>query len=210
MWEGRKLTIVIVVVALAGGTGYYLFAEKQKKTQRAQVVALVQDTTQQLRKALAAPPSSDMVSHLDSNLKVAKAPRDRPLEDAAEDYIKSAREIVRRRSDAERLTREAAMSRRALAMHMRAAAHRDSYWIRVASDLKKRVERDHYELEASLKSLANLLGTLPEAQKRLEPHVGRALLLEDDARRAARERAEEAQKRAAEELEQVRKLAAPR
>src|SRR5262245_47842546 len=113
MWEGRKLAIAIVVVALAGGTGYYLVAEKQKKEQRAQVVALVQDTAQQLRKALATPPSAEMVTHLDSNLKVAKAPRDRLLEDAAEGYIKNAREIVRRRGDAERLTREAAMSRRA-------------------------------------------------------------------------------------------------
>lgn len=207
---GGKAIVAVVALALTGGTGYYLYAEKQKKAQRAQVVALVQDTTQQLRKALSAPPASDLLSHIDSNLKTAKAPRDRVLEDAAEDYIKTAREIVRKRSDAERLTRESAMSRRALAMHMKAAARRDTYWIRVASDLKKRVERDHYELDLSLKSLSELLFALPESQKRLEPHVGAALLLEDAERRAARERAQEAQKRAHEELEQVRKLAAPR
>src|SRR5574341_147027 len=207
---GTKAVVAVVALALAGGTGYYLYAEKQKKAQRAQVVALVQDTTQQLRKALSAPPSPDMVTHIDSNLKLAKAPREPQLANAAEHYIQGAREIVRKRSDAERLAREAAMSRRALAMHMKAAARRDTYWIRVASDLKKRVERDHYELDLSLKSLSELLFTLPESQKRLEPHVGAALLLEDAERRAARERAQEAQKRAHEELEQVRKLAAPR
>lgn len=207
---GTKAVVAVVALALAGGTGYYLYAEKQKKAQRAQVVALVQDTTQQLRKALSAPPSPDMVTHIDSNLKLAKAPREPQLANAAEHYIQGAREIVRKRSDAERLAREAAMSRRALAMHMKAAAHRDTYWIRVASDLKKRVERDHYELDLSLKTLSDLLFTLPEAQKRLEPHVGAALLLQDAERRAARERAQEAQKVAHEELEQVRKLAAPR
>src|SRR5574341_922106 len=173
---GTKAVVAVVALALAGGTGYYLYAEKQKKAQRAQVVALVQDTTQQLRKALSAPPSPDMVTHIDSNLKLAKAPREPQRENAAEDYIQGAREIVRKRSDAERLAREAAMSRRALAMHMKAAAHRDTYWIRVASDLKKRVERDHYELDLSLKTLSDLLFTLPEAQKRLrseERRVGK-------------------------------------
>jgi hypothetical protein len=207
---GAKTIIAALVLAIAGGTGYWLYAEKQRKEQRRQVVALLQDTTAELRKALRSPPAADLVEKLDANLKLAKSPRDRMLEDAAEHYIHGAREIVRRRVDAERLLREASMSRRALAMHMSAAAHRDSYWIRVATDLKKRVERDHHELDVSLKALAALLFSLPEAQKRLEPHVEASLLLEDAERRAARERAEEALARAHQELEKVRKLAGPR
>jgi hypothetical protein len=207
---GAKTIIAVLVLAIAGGTGYWLYAEKQRKEQRRQVLALVQDTTAELRKALRTPPAPDLVNKLDSHLKLAKSPRDRLLEDAAEDYIHGAREIVRRRADAERLTREAAMSRRALAMHMGAAAHRDSYWIRVATDLKKRVERDHHELDVSLKALTHLLFTLPEAQKRLEPHLEASLLLEESERRAARDRAQEALERANVELEKVRKLAAPR
>jgi hypothetical protein len=129
---------------------------------------------------------------------------------AAEDYIHGAREIVRHRSEAERLTREAAMSRRALSMHMAAASGRDTYWIRVATDLKKRVERDHFELDTSLKAVSHLLFTLPEAQQRLAPQVGAALLLEESERRAARERAEQHAKRAHDELEKVRRIALPR
>ena len=207
---GAKTIIAVLVLAIAGGTGYWLYAEKQRKEQRRQVIALLQDTTTELRKALRSAPAPDLVNKLDSNLKLAKAPRDRRLEDAAEHYIQGAREIVRRRADAERLTREASMSRRALAMHMAAAAHRDSYWIRVASDLKKRVERDHQDLDLSLKALSHLLFTLPEAQKRLEPHVQASLLLEDAERQAARERTQEALARAHQELEKVRSLAAPR
>jgi hypothetical protein len=207
---GAKTIIAVLVLAIAGGTGYWLYADKKRKEERRHVIALLQDTTTELRKALRTPPAPDLVQKLDSNLKLAKSPRDRLLEDAAEHYIQGAREIVRRRADAERLTREASMSRRALSMHMAAAARRDSYWIRVASDLKKRVERDHQDLDLSLKALSQLLFTLPDAQKRLEPHVEASLLLEDAERRAARDRAQQALERAHQELEKVRSLAAPR
>jgi len=204
-----KAVVAAIVLAIAGGTGYYLYAEKQKKDQRRAVVALLGETTAQLRQALNGPPAPDLVAKIDGNLKRVKAPRDPQLETAAGHYIHGAREIARRRSEAERLTREASMSRRALAMHMSAASRRDSYWIRVASDLKKRVERDHFELEVSLKALSHLLHTLPEAQKELAPHVNAALLLEDSERRRARERAEESARRAAAELDKVRNLALP-
>ena len=207
---GAKTIIAVLVLAIAGGTGYWLYAEKQRKEQRRQVIALLQDTTTELRKALRSPPAPDLVNKLDSNLKLAKSPRDRLLEDAAEHYIQGAREIVRRRADAERLTREASMSRRALAMHMAAAARRDSYWIRVAADLKKRVERDHHDLDVSLKALSHLLFTLSDAQKRLAPQVEVSLLLEEAERRAASERAREALERSHQELDKVRKLAMPR
>lgn len=202
-----KLIVSAVVVAIAAATGYALYAANQKREQQRAIAALLGDTTAQLRKALAAAPSADLLPKIDGNLKAARAPRDPVLANAAGLYIHGAREIVRRRGDAERLTREAALSRRALAMHMKAADRRDSYWIRVASDLKKRVERDHFDLDLSLKALAGLLGTLPDAQKRLEPHVDASLLLADSERVSARERAEAASKSAAEELEKVRRLA---
>src|SRR5262245_35379716 len=115
-----KVVVAAVALAIAGGTGYYLYASKQKKAQQARVAELVADTTQQLRKALNAPPSAELLTRVDGNLKAAKAPRDKVLADAAEEYIHDAREIVRRRGEAERWTREAAMSRRALTMHMAA------------------------------------------------------------------------------------------
>ena len=205
-----KAIVAAVVLAISGSTAYYLFVQKQKVEQRDTVVRLLGDSTHHLRKALNGPPSGELVGKLDSNLKLVRAPRHPDLEMAAEHYIHGAREIARRRSDAERLGREAAMSRRALSMHMGAASQRDTYWIRVASDLKKRVERDHYELEVSLKALTLLLQTLPETQKELAPHVDARLLLEEAERRQARDRAEEQAKRAADELEKVRRLAMPR
>lgn len=210
MVVGRKAVVAALALAIAASTAYFLYANQQKKEQQRRVAALLADTTTLLRKALTAPPPADAVSHIDGNLKAAKAPRDPMLGAAAEEYIHGAREIVRHRGEAERLTREAAMSRRALSMHMAAASRRDTYWIRVATDLKKRVERDHFELDTSLKALTLLLFDLPEAQQRLAPKVGAALLLEDGERRAARERAEQHAKRAHDELEKVRRLALPR
>jgi hypothetical protein len=207
---GAKPVVAAVVLAIAGSTGYWLLVEKQKKEQHRLVLTLLGDTTTQLRQALNGPPPVDVVSKIDTNLKLIKAPRYPELATAAEHYIHGAREIARRRADAERLAREASMSRRALAMHMSAASSRDTYWIRVASDLKKRVERDHFDLDVSLKALAHLLHTLPETQKQLSPHVDASLLLEDGERRKARERADQDAKRAADELEKIRRLALPK
>jgi uncharacterized protein (DUF1499 family) len=205
-----KAIVAAVALAIAASTAYSLFAAKQKKDQQHAVATALGDTTVQLRKALSTAPSAEVVSRIDNNLKAAKAPRDPQLADAAEHYILGAREIAKRRSDAERLTREAAMSRRALTMHMKAASNRDAYWIRVASDLKKRAERDHFDLETSLKALSYLLDSLPEAEKRLADHVDASLLLEEKELRMARHRAAEAQKLASQELEKVRQLAMPR
>ena len=210
MFAGRKVVVAVLALAIAGGTGYYLYAAKQKREQQRRVAELLADTTALLRNALSAPPAPEVLGRIEGNLKAAMGPGDRALAAAAEDYIHGAREIVRHRGNAERLTREAAMSRRALSMHMGAASGRDTYWIRVASDLKKRVERDHFELDTSLKAISSLLFTLPESRQRLEPLVPASLLLEESERRAARERVEQNAKRAHDELEKVRRLALPR
>ncbi len=202
----KKLLIGAVALVVAGGAGYAFYAAKEKREQQQAILSLLGDSTAQLRKALTAPPPPELVAKLDGNLKAAKAPRDPALAAAADQYIHSALEVARRRSDAERWGREAALSRRALSMHMAAASVRDAYWIRIASDLRKRVERDHFELDIALKALGTVLATLPETRKRLEPQVSAALLLPDAEGREASERAAASAKRAAEELEKTRRL----
>jgi hypothetical protein len=201
-----KAVVLAVVLAIAGGTGYRLYADQRKKEEQHAVAALVGDTTVHLRRALAATPPPELVGQLDVKLRSLSAPRDQQLADAAGVYIHGAREIVRRRGESERLAREAAMSRRALLMHMGAVSSRDAYWIRVASDLKKRVERDHFELETSLKALTHILDTLPDSQKQLAPHIDASLMLDEAERRKARERAEAVARQAAAELEKIRHI----
>jgi len=201
----------IAVLAIVGAViGYTMWGQHQKLQQERAVTALVADTTTQLRQALTATPTREMFSRIDGNLRSLKAPRQPELADAAEHYILGAREIVRRRLDAARFAQQAAAGRQALTAHMSAAggSRRGEAWFRTALDLKKKVEREHFELDVTLKALYELLGSLPDAEKRLAPH--RALLLEEPLRAQAREQARADAERAAAELEKVRRLAEAR
>jgi len=201
----------IAVLAIFGAViGYTMWGQHQKLQQERAVTALVADTTTQLRQALTATPTREMFSRIDGNLRSLKAPRQPELADAAEHYILGAREIVRRRLDAARFAQHAAAGRQALSAHMNAAGggRRGEAWFRTALDLKKKVEREHFELDVTLKALYELLGSLPDAEKRLAPH--RALLLEEPLRAQAREQARADAERAAAELEKVRRLAEAR
>jgi hypothetical protein len=193
----------LLVVAVAG---VFIFRGHQQRTEQRQIAALVADTTEQLRQALTNGSSREIAARIDGHLQSAKSARGSPLADAAEHYLLGAREIVRRRADSDRLEREAAAGRRSLASHMNRSGRRDTGWIRDAADLKRRVERDHADLGRSLKALDELLYSLDDAKKRLAPHLDASLMLDDEALRAARARTQEEAKRAADELEKMRRI----
>ena len=206
----RIAPLVAAALVIAGALiGYTMYSKYQTLRQERAVAALVGDTTTQLRQALTAAPTKEIFSRIDGNLRSLKAPRQPELADAAEHYILGAREIVRRRLDATRFAQQAAAGRHALTAHMNAAGgRRGEAWFRAALDLKKKVEREHFELDITLKALYELLGSLPDAEKRLAPHA--TLLLEERLRVQAREQARADAERAAGELERVRRLAEAR
>ena len=207
----RIAPLVAAALVIAGALiGYTMYSKYQTLRQERAVAALVGDTTTQLRQALTAAPTKEIFSRIDGNLRSLKAPRQPELADAAEHYILGAREIVRRRLDAARYAQQAAAGRQALTAHMNAAGggRRGEGWFRTALDLKKKVEREHFDLDLTLHALYDLLGSLPDAEKRLAPH--RALLLEEPLRAQAREQARADAERAAAELEKVRRLAEAR
>jgi hypothetical protein len=201
-----RATAIVGAIAAAAllVVGYSLYAGAQKRAQQANVIERVRDSTGRLRQALAPKPAPALVEALDANLQAAKSPRDRALEDAAEHYILSAREIARRRVEAGRLERQAEASRAALASHMARAAHRNDAWFRNATELKRRAERDYFDWGVQLKALEELLFTLPEDVKRIEPLVGTELVLDNAEREAARRQALAEAKRAAAELASLR------
>jgi hypothetical protein len=114
--------------------------------------------------------------------------------------------VVRRRVEAARLERRAALNRQALSTHMARAGSRNSSWIHDATELKKRVERDHFDLNLTLRAMDELLGGLPDAYKVLAAQVDPALLLEESLLQTARRQAQDEAKRAAAELERLRGL----
>jgi len=177
----------------------------RKKVEDQRIVVLVADATVQLREALKTP-SSAAVAKLDEYAQSTRGSPNPDLGSAAEHYTLAAREIARRRFESERLEREAAAARNALAGHMNRSGHRDTAWIRNAAELKRRVEASYADLGRSLKTLDDLLNGLPDAEKRLAPHVAASALLEAGEIDAARKRAQDDAKRAVSELEQVRRL----
>lgn len=199
---GLSVAALVLVIFIATN----MIRGHRKKVEDDRIAVLVADTTLQLRQALAAGPSGASVAKIEENLKVAQTSPNASLGSAAEHYLLGAREIARRRAEAERLTKEAASARNALAGHMARAERRNTNWIRNATELKRRVEASHADLERSLKTLDGLLNNLPDAEKRLAPHVAASSLLQGSEIDAARKRVQDEAQRAAAELEQVRRI----
>lgn len=203
----RVATVVVAAagIAVAAGVGLMLHKEAKKRAEARALRSVVAETTTRLKDGLKSA-SPRALEGIEQDLQLAKSWSDRELVDAAEQYLVGAREIMRRRLEASRLTRKASISREALAAHMRTAAQRDSPWIRNAAELKKTVERDHFDLETQLAALADLLQDLPHAHKSLAPHVQASVLLEEPVRAQARQAVMEEAKRARAELEKARAL----
>jgi hypothetical protein len=201
-----KLALVgLLAAAIAAGAGAWAYQGYRKQQQEQAIAAAVGEATKKLRAVLAAP-SREAAASVDAGLGEVKKAGYSPLADAAEHYILGAREIARTRVEGVRLAHAAAAGRQALSAHMRSARGRGGRWFRDAVDLKKQVERDHRDLERTLKLLEDSLTSLPDSAKRLEPHLGAGALLEDSLRQRARTQAQDDARRAAAELQKVRNL----
>ena len=192
---------LVIVIFIATN----LIIGHRKKVEDSRIALVVADATLELRKALAGP-ATGSVAKLDEFLESVKTSRNPAAGSAAEAYLLGARGIARQRAESARLAREAAAARNALAGHMARAERRSTTWIRDAAELKRRVEASHAELGRSLKTLDELLFGLPDSKKRLAPYVAAAALPEQAEIEAARARAQDESKRAASELENVRRL----
>src|SRR4029077_18643008 len=148
----RKIAGILVAaagLAIAAGVGYLLHKEARQRSEARAVVTIVQEATVELERGLKMP-SQEALEKVEGSLRVAQGWHDRELAQDTEPYLVGVREILRRRTDASRLTRKAASSRAALTAHMSHAGRRDTPWIRAAMDLKKQVERDHFDLDVQL------------------------------------------------------------
>lgn len=200
------LTATAAALAIAVAVGYALHVTAKKRAEERAVVSVLTDATAQLRQVFKTP-APDALEKVEAGLRLTQEWRNAEVADATQHYLIGAREILRRRADSLRFAQQAAASRAALAGHMnRAGGRRGPSWFRTASELKRQVEREHFDLELSLKTLAELLDTLPDAHKRLAPHVQASLLLEDSVRTQARAQVVEEARRAAGELEKARRL----
>lgn len=214
-------TAVVVASALAyWGVGAYRKGELEKA-----VTGLVKDTSERLRAALAietrtAPTNSQTVSTLDDHaqevdkhvieLRTLAASPNRPLVDAADEYILTVRQILRNQAASHRYGVQMSASDRALRDHMRTSSERSGLWIQEALRAKDRLEKDYFDYRLSVEAFGRLLESYPETRKKLALHVGAAPLADAGVASDARRRALENLERASGEVERARQLAAVR
>jgi len=224
-YDTKTIVIAIAALIVAVALLSWGYSAHKKSGANKTILALVTDTGARLRDALeseAAPPPTDragLVKKLDEHaatvdlslqtLKKLDAASVQALADAADDYIVTAREILKKQADSHRYRLLLAESSQALRDHLRHDNHTRA-WIQEAVKVKERVNKDYrgYNLAASL--LDKLLGSFSALQKKIAPHAGRAVLIEDSLVADAHGRVQDDMKAVAAQFEKLGQIAAPK
>ena len=212
--------LIVAVALLSWG-----YSAHKKSGANKTILALVTDTGARLRDALeseAASPPMDrtrLVKKLDEHAATADVSLQtlkrldtapvQALADAADDYLVTAREILKKQADSHRYRLSLEESSQALRAHMRHDNHTRA-WIQEAVKVKERVNKDYrgYNLAAGL--LDKLLGSFAASQKKIAPHAGRSVLIEDSLVADARGRVQEDMKAVAAQFEKLGQIAGPK
>ena len=215
--SGIGLAALALFLALAYW-GYRTYAKSQLQNA---VVELVKDSSDRLQAAFAIDAGTgravakldDLAQEVDKHvieLNRLSASRNRPLVDAAEEYLLTIRQILRSQAASQRYRAQVAARDRALREHMRSSNRRSRAWIDEAVRMKDRLERDYFDYRMSAEAQGRLLESLPEVSRKLALHVGKAPLADEAAVKNARKSALENSRRVADEVAQARQLAAVR
>ena len=211
-----KIIVAVAALLAAMALGYWGYGALKILEAQWTAVGGVKDASERLREALtieAGPPAADRaqtVRKLDEHvaavdrflqkLKWVDASSDQALVDAADDYLLTAREILKRQADAHRYRLQWTESWQALREHMR-NDDRTGAWVRQAVKARERANRDFRSYSIAARLFAKLLETLPASQKRIAPHFGPGVLIGNDLLAKARGRALQDAERAAVEME---------
>ncbi len=224
MTSGYRIKIVaaaLVALLAVSALGYWGYGAYRKSDLQRAVSVLVRDTSERLQAALAIETeTAQTVGKLDDHaqevdkhvieLRRMSASPNHALVDAAEEYMLTARQILRNQAASHRYRVQMAASDRSLRDHMRTAGRRTGPWIQEALRAKDRLERDYLDYRLSIEAFSRLLESFPESRKKLALHVGAGPLADAAAADDARRRALEKLKLADVEVERAKQLAAVR
>jgi len=214
--RAKIIAVALAATLVAAAAGWWAYGEHQKRELRKAIVALVADTGARLRGALtataegpeAARKLEEDTAAADRNLAELKrmnAAREPALADAADDYLLTSREILKRLADVQRYRQLLSESLPALLEHMR-ADNRTGAWVQEAVKARERANKDHRSLGLATSALDPLLQSFPASQKKVAPHVDPSVIIEDGVVDAAHARALETAKQAAAGFEKTRQL----
>lgn len=203
------------IVLAIGGSFYY--GSVKKRALESSAASAVADATARLREAGATPldaaqaaaqlqvHEAALAQHL-ARLRAEDASRNKVLAEAAELYLVDVHAILRVQGNAARALTAARASRRALAAHIENAEGRGTGWIQRALALKGRAERDNFDYRTAVGALAGLWFAHRESQDKLRAAAPGAPLLEEAQRKALHQAAKDAEAKAGQDLEQLRRL----
>jgi hypothetical protein len=204
----------VIVLAIAGS---FLYGAKKKRDLESSATSAVADATVRLRAAGATPLEAPqaaaelqaheavLAQHL-ARLRAEDSSRNKVLAEAAELYLVDVHAVLRVQASAARALAAARASRRALAAHIENAEGRGTGWIQRALALKDRAERDNFDVRTALGALAALYYAHGESQEKLRAAAPGTPLLAEEERRRLHQAAKDAEAKAAQELEQLRRL----
>lgn len=212
----RIIAIGLVVAVVGAAIGWWGYGAHQKRELRKTIVGLVADSASRMREALATPADSPETTRRDeghaaaaernlAQLKSLAAAREQLLADAADDYLLTSREILKRVVESRRYRQMLTESLQALTEHMR-ADNRTGAWVQEAVKARERVNKDHRGYAAAAAALDKLLLSFPDSQKRIAPDVGPAVLIDATAIEAARARVVSGASQAEAEVAKSRQL----
>ena len=219
----RKITaIAIAATLLVSLAGYGLYRDHQKRTLRGTVSAWVVDAGTQLRAALGIEPATastdeeDTLKALDARtgavarnlaaLRALDGSLQRPLVDAADNYLLAAQEILRQHAASRRHRHFTWVGLRELWEHMDSRYSQGPGWTTEALRRKELLEKEYFQYRIAANALARLLQSYPEDRARVAPLIDASKLPDESTTRAARVRSLEAAKQLAAEMERLRKL----
>jgi len=216
MSRTKVIAVALAALVAAAAAGWWSYGEHQRRELRKAIVALVADAGERLRGALTATAEGEEAARkleehaaaVDRNLaglKRMNAAREQAFADAADDYLLTSREILKRLASVRRYRQLLSESLPALVEHMR-AGNRTGAWIQEAVKARERANKDYRDLSLAAGALEQLLQSFPASQKKIAPHVEPAVMIEGGAIDAARARALETAQQAAAEIEKTRQL----
>lgn len=216
----KPLAIAGLILVIAAAAGYWAYTAYTQTKLRKTVVALVTDTSQRLRSALAgaaATPAARFETAADIDGHAATVERNYselrrvdpsvvgPIAEAADDYILTSREILRRIAISDRARLSLAVNSAALQDHMR-SDRGEATWPREAVRLKGQVDQDYRNYRLAAQTLIELLDSFPASQARVAAHVGPAVLIEMTLVSSVRVAAAETTSRLAASVEKLSNL----
>src|SRR6185369_1536053 len=164
-------------------------------------------------------PASGLGERLDAGVAKAEAVlqkmrtlatrRDPELVDAADPYVASVLEVLRRQAGAVRQRARMVEDREALDTHMARVGTRGDNWGAEAIRLRQRLDQDYYEYQLTVNSLGNMLAGLVEARRKIEAQLPAVPLPDEAAVNRARQRTLVAVDAAKQELEKAKRLVGP-